>query len=245
LISERLVTTEQAAELLCVSRGTMDDWIQNGEIRSTRADDGSSRIRESEIVNLECLSCFQRGCELASSPHTVDDAALYFKRAIKANPRFNLAYFELGRMYYTWGRYYEADEHLRKSIELKPCFPAWMNYAYNFFEWGRFHEAERALRIALQIVPDHADAMYKLGFSIMITSFYQPDRLREAVEHFRKALDLRPELEMPAWFLGETLVLHLGAFEEARIYAQEIHVRLPHIAEHIRRIIELNQSSIA
>jgi tetratricopeptide (TPR) repeat protein len=75
----------------------------------------------------------------------------------------------------------------------------------------------------------------------MITSFYQPDRLREAIKYYRKALDLRPEHEMAAWFLGETLVLHLQAFNEARAFIQEIQARFPRTAQHIHLIIEINE----
>lgn len=240
-MNERLLTAEQATQLLYVSNQQMNEWIQNGEIRSEKSDDGLTRVWANEIINAEAQSCFQRGCELAGSPHSVDEAAWYFKKAISANPRFNLAYFELGRMYYTWGRYYEAEEPLRKSIELNPCFPALMNYACNCFQWGHFSDAEQAFRSALEIVPDHADCTYKLAFCIMITSFYQRDRLREAITFYRKALELSPENEMAAWFLGETLVLHLHSFNEARAFAEEIQARFPHTAQHVRRIIELNE----
>jgi tetratricopeptide (TPR) repeat protein len=240
-MNERLLTAEQATQILYVSNQQMDEWIRNGEIRSQESEDGLTRVFESEIINAEAQSCFQRGCELAGSPHTVDEAAWYFKKAIGDNPRFNLAYFELGRMYYTWGRYYEAEEPLKKSIELNPCFPALMNYACNCFQWGRFSDAEQLFRSALEIVPDHADAMYKLAFCIMITSFYRPDRLRVAIKYYRKALELCPEQEMAAWFLGETLVLHLHAFEEARAFAEEIQDRFPYTCQHVRRIIELSE----
>jgi len=240
-MNERLLTAEQATQLLYVSNQQMDEWIGNGDIRSQKSDDGLTRVWESEIVNAEAQSCFQRGCELAGSPHSFDEAAWYFKKAISANPRFNLPYFELGRMYYTSGRYYEAEEPLKKSIELNPCFPALMNYAYNCFEWGHYRDAEQPFRKALQLVPEHADGVYKLGFCIMITSFYQADRLWEAVRYYRTTLDLNPEHEMAAWFLGETLVLHLQAFNEARTFAQEIQARFPHTAQHIHRIIEFNE----
>ena len=240
-MNERLLTAEQATQLLYVSNQQMDEWIRNDEIRSQESDDGLTRVWESDIVNTEAQSCFQRGCELAGSPQTVDEAAWYFKKAISANPRFNLAYFELGRMYYTWGRYYEAEEPLKKTIEMNPCFPALMNYASNCFQWGRFNDAEQAFRTALEMVPDHADATYKLAFCIMITSFYQPDRLREAISNYRKALEMCPDHEMAAWFLGETLVLHLQAFNDARAFVQEIQARFPHTVQHLNRIIEINE----
>lgn len=240
-LEDRLLTREQASELLCLSGQTLDDWLTSGEVPSVRTGDGGIRIREGDVLSPAVRSHFARGCELARSPHTVDEAAWHFTQALSLNPHYNLACFELGRMYYTWGRYYEADEPLRQAIELNPCFPAYMNYAWNCNQWGHYGEAEQAFKKALEIVPDHAEARYQLGFSIMITSFFQPERMREAVNQYRSSLELRPEHGLTAWFLGEALVLHLHAFDEARAFACGIEERFPDCAQHVRRLIQLNE----
>lgn len=58
----------------------------------------------------------------------------------------------------------------------------------------------------------------------MINSFYQPIRLREAIKYYRKVLELCPEHEMAAWFLGETLVLRRHAFNEARAFSERFNL---------------------
>lgn len=76
-------------------------------------------------------SFFDQGRELAQSPYHVDEAAWHFKKALCLKPHDSVAYSELGRMYYTWWRCWEADEPLKKGMELKPCFSSFMNYGLN------------------------------------------------------------------------------------------------------------------
>lgn len=185
-------------------------------------------------------SFFERGCQLAQSPYSVDEAAWNFKSAICINPHDSQAHFELGRTYLTWWRCREADEPLRTSMELNPCFPAFMNYGLNCNHIGHDEEAELAFENALQIMPDCAEAHFQLALATM-TSFHDPKRLRKAVDHFRESLDLRPDHELSADFLGETLVLHLHAFDEARTLALEIDERFSDTAKRIQFIIQLNE----
>jgi tetratricopeptide (TPR) repeat protein len=185
-------------------------------------------------------SFFERGCELAQSHYSVDEAASYFKNAICINPNDSQAHAELGRTYLTWWRCREADEPLKKSMELNPCFPAFMNYGLNCNKIGHDEEAELAFQNALQIVPDCAEAHFQLGLALM-TSFHDPRRMRKAVDHFRESLRLRPDHELSADFLGEIVVLHLHAFEEARAFAFEIEERFPDTAKRIQFIIQLNE----
>jgi tetratricopeptide (TPR) repeat protein len=185
-------------------------------------------------------SLFERGCELAQSPYSVDEAAWYFKNAICINPHDSQAHSELGRTYLTWWRCHEADEPLRVSMELNPCFPAFMNYGLNCNRIGLDQEAERAFENALQIAPDCAEAHFQLALALM-TAFHDPTRMRKVVDYFRESLRLRPDHELSADFLGETLVLHLHAFEEARAFALEIEARFPDTAKRIQFIIQLNE----
>lgn len=185
-------------------------------------------------------SFFERGCELAQSPYSVDEAAWYFKNAICINPHDSQAHSELGRTYLTWWRCREADEPLKKSMELNPCFPAFMNYGLNCNHLGNDEEAEVAFENALQIVPDCAEAHFQLALAIM-TSFHDPKRMRKMAEHLRESLRLRPDHELSADYLGETLVLHLHAFDEGRVFAQEIEEKFPETAKRIRFLIQLNE----
>src|SRR5437660_545233 len=143
-----LVSPERAAEILGVPLQKLSEWISNGELMSETSANGP-QIRESNVLSDETRSWFQRGCELSTNPLTVEEAASCFRRAISLNPRFNIAWFELGRMYYTWGKYYEAEEPLRKTIELNPCFPAYVNYGLSSNLSGQYREAEQAFKQAL------------------------------------------------------------------------------------------------
>jgi tetratricopeptide (TPR) repeat protein len=235
-----LVSPERAAEMLGVPLEKLFEWIATGDLVPATNANGLY-FREGELLSAETRSWFQRGCELSANPLTVEEAASCFRRAIDLNPLFNIAWFELGRMYYTWGRYYEAKEPLGKTIELNPCFPAYINYGLSSNLWGEYREAEYAFREGLRIMPNHAEALYQLGFAIMMTSYYDPTRTREAIDYFRSTLSNRPDHALAAHFLGSCLVIRLGAFAEAEIFANEISEKLPDEAEYVHRIIEINK----
>lgn len=245
--TNRLLTPEQAADLLQVSKRTMYEWLRNGEIPSERIGDRLIRVRESDVLSPDARTYFEQGCNFANHPETVDRAEEFFNKAISLNPRYFLAYFNLGRMLFTWSHFHRAMEPMKKAIDLNPCFPAYMNLGMNCNRGSMFREAEVALRKALELEPTNSIAHHELGVAIMMTSFYDKERMLEAVGHFRKALEaeakpgnLAPKNEMSAYFLGHSLVLHLQDFNGALLLAQEIQETFPDTAKQIRFLVELN-----
>ncbi len=100
--TNKLLTPEQAADLLQVSKRTIYEWLRNGEIPSERIGDRLIRIRESDVLSPDVRSYFEQGCKLSHHPESVERAADFFNKAIELNPRYTLAYFEMGRMFYSW-----------------------------------------------------------------------------------------------------------------------------------------------
>lgn len=241
--NDRLLTPEQAAEILQISKRTMYEWLRKGEIPHERIGDRLIRIREKDILSSNARVLFEQACRLAEDPETVNQAANFFEKAILINRHYALAYFELGRMLYGWGHHIRAVEPLKKAVELNPSFPANMNLGLNFSRLGRFSEAETAFRNAVDLVPNHAQANHELGCSIMMQSYHDSRRTLEAVNLFRRALKLNPEYELSAHFLGQTLVLRLRDFEGARQFADSIKESLPDTADHIRLLIALNEGT--
>ncbi len=239
-ITNKLLTPEQAAELLQVSKRTMYEWLRNGEIPCERIGDRLIRIRENDLLSPDVRVYFEQGCKLAQHPSTVDRAAEFFYKAIELNPRYALAYFELGRMFYQWSHFDRAIEPLKKAIELNPTFPAYMNLGMNCYRGVMYDEAEKAFRKALELEPACAVAHFELGCVIQITSFYDKTRLIEAIEHFRTALENQPNYNLAARHIGEILVLRFKDFEGAIIFANEIEETFPDIAKHTRLLVQLN-----
>ena len=239
-VTNKLLTPEQAAELLQVSKRTMYQWLRNGEIPSERIGDRLIRVRESDVLSPDARIYFEQGCKLAQDPETVFRAEVLFNKAIAINSHYWLAYFELGRMFYTWGHYHQAVEPMKRGIALNPSFPAYMNLGMNCNRGWMHKEAEIALGKAVELQPNSATAQYELGVSIMMSAFSERERMPEAVEHFRKSLENDPNHELSAYFLGHALVLHLQDYRGALSFSEEIEQTFPDTAKHIRFLVELN-----
>jgi excisionase family DNA binding protein len=235
--TDRLLTPEQAAELLQVSKRTMYEWLRNGEIPSVRMGERLIRVREKDVLTPDVRAFLEEGLKYAHSPHTVEQAATAFEKAIKMNPRYTLAYFHLGTMFYEWSHFDRAVEPLKKAIELNPeAFPAYMNLGMNYNHAGQHAEAEKILMKAVELNPNHAEAYYQLGFSVI----QQFGREKEAAIYFSKAVEIDPKHGMATHFCGWALV-RAEDFNGAREFKEQIKDSHPEEAEHLKMLIELNE----
>src|SRR6185503_21245148 len=88
--SSRLLTPEQAADVLQVSKRTMYEWLRRGEIPSVKFGDRLVRVRERDVLTPDVRLLFEQGMQLVNSPTTVEQAAKFFEKAIRLNPRYAL-----------------------------------------------------------------------------------------------------------------------------------------------------------
>lgn len=230
---DRFLTPEQAAALLQVSKRTMYEWIRKGEIPSVKLGDRLVRIRERDVLTPDVKALLEQGLKLAKHPATVEEAAGYFEKAIRVNPRYALAYFHLGTMYYEWGHFQKAIEPLKKAIELNPEMASpYINLGMNYNLAGNYPDAEEVLKQALEIIPDQTQAHYELGFALM-----QQRRIKEAIEHFRAAVKSNPMNAMAYHFLGYCLVVQERDFLGARGVLEELRPLHPAQAEYLERLL--------
>lgn len=237
--SDKLITPEQAADLLQVSKRTMYEWLRNGEIPSVRMGERLIRVRESDILTPDVRAYLEQGL-LHDSPHPyeMEQAVRAYDKAIQLNPRYALAYFCLGTMYYRWGHYHKAEIPLKKAIELnQQYFPAYMNLGMNYNNAGRYHDAEEILKRAIGFNPDYADAHYQLGFALL----QQYTKYEEGIKHLQSAVKLDPKHVMATHFLGYALVVRAGDFDGARELQERIKDTNPQEAEHIGLLLSLNE----
>jgi excisionase family DNA binding protein len=237
--SEKLITPEQAADLLQVSKRTMYEWLRNGEIPSVRVGERLLRVRESDVLKPDVRAYLEQGMLHDSPhPHEMDQAVTAYNKAIQLNPRYTLAYFCLGTMYYRWGHYHKAIEPLKKAIELNPeAVPSYMNLGMNYNHAGMYSDAEEILKKAVELNDDHAEAHYQLGFALL----QQYNKYKGAIRHFKKAVALDPKHVMATHFLGFALVVKAGDFTGARQLQERIKDTHPQEAEHIGLLISLNE----
>jgi tetratricopeptide (TPR) repeat protein len=145
----------------------------------------------------------------------------YFEEAIKKNPRYAEAYFQIGYCNYQRGRYTEAVEAFKQAIRIKPDdAKAHYNLGRAYSELGRYNEAIEAYKAAIRIKPDDAEAHYNLG-----VVYYKPGRYTEAIEAFKQAIRIKPDYAKAHYNLGVAYG-KLGRYNEAiEAYKQAIRIK--------------------
>ncbi len=78
------------------------------------------------------------------------------------------------------------------------------------YDEGRFEDALTMLRRALEIAPDHVDALYNLGLTLLATGLTD-----EAIESFERVLTLSPDDEPTLFQLGLAHLAH-GDYDKAQ-----------------------------
>lgn len=251
-MNEQLLELEEAAELMFVSVGKLLDWIDNGEIEAIEGMDGEVRIPSSSLLSEETKDLFETGrrWETISGPEeAINHGRHWLGKAIESNPHYGHAIHELGRMYFTFGRYYEAVTPLEESVELNPdAMPPSMNLGMNFFEMQRYKDAEKCFRNVVQKNPDFAQGWYKLGLSLSMLGFHDRKKALDAIEALIRTRALNPNSPETFWFLSRLYVLPtygISDFVSAEHLAEEIKDDFPEWAEEIKFLISLNSHSAA
>ena len=141
----------------------------------------------------------------------LEEAATQFKASLAVEPKAEI-YSDLG---FTMARLGEANEALadfQKALALDPnCASAHFNLAVTSVQSGDFATAEAHYRKALPGRPS-AETHNGLGFVLA-----RQGREDEAIDEFRKAIDLNPKFTPAYNNLAEALVKQ-GKLEEAETY---------------------------
>ena len=124
---------------------------------------------------------------------------------------------ELGVLLYREGQHREAEEYLRRALDLvpKPTAPVWeptlVNLGHVLRKQLRFREALDCYGAALGIAPSSPGTYVAIGYTNHLAG-----NLEEAIENYHKALGLRPEDSFAADMLA------VAVEEECNAYSQEL-----------------------
>ena len=124
---------------------------------------------------------------------------------------------ELGVLLYREGQHREAEEYLRRALDLvpKPTAPVWeptlVNLGHALRKQQRFQEALGCYGDALGIAPSSPGTYVAIGYTNHLAG-----NLEEAIENYHKALGLRPEDSFAADMLA------VAVEEECNAYSQEL-----------------------
>jgi len=166
-----------------------------------------------------------------------EDSEEELRNAIRINPDFAGAHYNLGVLLNDLKRFGEAEDEWREAIRINPDFAgAHYNLGVLLNDLKRFGEAEKEYREAIRINPDLAEAhnnlgglLYKLKYreAIRINPdlaeahnnlgglLYKLNRFDEAEEEYREAIRINPDDAEAHNNLG-ILLLRTERPEEAR-----------------------------
>jgi Flp pilus assembly protein TadD len=152
------------------------------------ASDLSLSARGVAIAPRNVMAANNLGKELALRGD-YDAAIPLFRQVLERRPKYWLANFNLGYVYYRVGNIPEAERYLRKAIEIDANEAAEQRFlGYTLLETGRVDEAETVLRRAIALQQDAPNQHYVLG-----TILKQKGDLDGARREFRLELTFNPK----------------------------------------------------
>ena len=117
------------------------------------------------------------------------EAEAAYKKALEIDPKYAIAWNNLGILLADQARFGEAEAAYLKTIELDPKLAySWSNLGVLVADKGRFDEAEAAYQKALEIDPKYTPAWNNLGVLLD-----DQGRFDEAEAAYQKALEIEPK----------------------------------------------------
>jgi len=152
------------------------------------------------IVAILCHWPFYSPAQTMADPYTTMGIAAYqagdyeqaikhYQQALKVNPKYVQACYNLGNTYLAQGKYDLAKDQYLKSISLNHEFiPAYLNLGKIYLDSGRYETAQTVFKEAVKKSPREATAYVGLGLSL-----HSRYRFHEAREAYERALAIKPE----------------------------------------------------
>lgn len=162
------------------------DFDGAGAPRESREGDAIAPRFDAE--DTDAHAWLERGVALEEEGDLVEAAAAY-RRALRLEPHWPEAHFNLGNALRGQGRADAAAAHFQLAVDQDPSLAAaWYNLADVHEEAGDLDAAIECLEAALRACPEHADAHYNLALCCE-----EAGRDGEARAHWQAYLRLDPE----------------------------------------------------
>jgi tetratricopeptide (TPR) repeat protein/tryptophan-rich sensory protein len=161
------------------------------------------------------------GNMLARDPGRIADAVSRYQAAIRLQPGYADAHYNLGVALGKLGRPAEALGEFEEAVRLEPdSVEARNNLGDSLMREGRTGEAVEQFEAAIRLDPGHARAHYNLGNALSSSG-----RPAEAAVQYREAVRLDPGHVEAHFNLGNTLALLGRPSEAAAEYSQAVRLR--------------------
>jgi tetratricopeptide (TPR) repeat protein len=139
-----------------------------------------------------------------------EEAIKHYLQALRSNPDYAQAHYNLGNAYAGAGKYKKAIEAYKKAININPDYaPAHYNLGVAYGGPGKYKEAIDAFRQAIRIDHDYLQAHYNLGGVYAGLGKY-----KKAIEAFRQVIGIDPDYALVRNNLGIAYGA-LGKYKEA------------------------------
>lgn len=145
-------------------------------------------INEEHIKELESFEdLFQQGNNLFRK-EKYEDAAFYYRKALKLNPTCSHTCFNLGQAYYWSKNYQKALQYYKKTIQLNPDHVrAYVQIGKLFFDVKQYNDAVIPLKKAIKLDPANTEIHLLLA---RIYNYQQ--RCSKALKTLEKGLVIEP-----------------------------------------------------
>ena len=168
-----------------------------------------SRIKELFPEAWEWELYYKKGISFANLG-LLDEAIEAYKEAIRINPEYADAHFNLGIVLEDKGHFEEAVKAYREAIRINPEFAkAYNNLGLALYNNGQLDEAIKACKEAIRINPEDVGAYSNLGVALV-----GKGNIDEAMEIFKKVIRINPEYAEVHNNLGNALA-DKGRIDEA------------------------------
>jgi len=150
------------------------------------------------------------GCTTVARNRDYQSSVAFWQDTVKKRPHSYFAPCALGNALAASGRTEEAIQQYRRSLQLKPDYPAaYRNLSSLLVSMGRVDEAIQQYEQALRLRPNDGKAHNNLGLALAGLG-----RSAEAIDHYQKALLLKPDYAEAQYNLAGALAT-VGRTKEA------------------------------
>jgi tetratricopeptide (TPR) repeat protein len=157
-----------------------------------------------------------------------EEAEECLRKALKVDPNYEEAHFNLGYIYRLKGKSTLAEKHLRRAIELDRKYSlAYAELGQLLSGSGRNDKTRESVRLLTKAVGYDPDDGYSRAY--LANGLWTLGRLKAAEEQYRKLMELWPDRSLPYWCYGGFL-----AYEQEDTSIAE---------KHLRRAVEIEPKS--
>ena len=153
------------------------------------------------VTELNWLFAYTLGTALARQGR-IDEAADYFRAALRSRPDYAHALNNLGDALLHQGKTGEAASYFAAALRAQPDEAL---FAYNLgtalARQGRIDEAADYFRAALRLRPDYPDAHYNLGAALILQG-----KSAEAMAQFKQTIEYEPAYAKAHLAIGNVLI---------------------------------------